>query len=97
MRLAIEAKNFRRQRRRNFAVKNFERWCKTSREEYHVSSGEATPRQRQSGRTNYNFPTGSGTDGDVKKAEGLVHENSTGAHFYFDVNKRLLVWTHEPR
>jgi len=36
------------------------------------------------------------TDGDVKKAERLVHENSMGAHFYFDVDKRFLVRTHEP-
>lgn len=60
-------------------------------------SENLTLRQRQSGRTNYNFPTGSGRTATLKKAEGLVHENSTGAHFYFDVNKRLLVWTHEPR
>jgi len=37
------------------------------------------------------------TDSDVKKAERLVHENSTGVHFYFDVDKRFLVRTHEPR
>lgn len=55
---------------------------------------DATP---ISGRANYNFPTGSGQTATVKKAEGLVDENSTGAHFYFDVSKRLLVWTHEPR
>lgn len=70
--------------------KNFEGYVRRVGDRYHVSSRGATSRRDNAnlvGRIIISRPVRD--DDDVKKAEGLAHGNSTGARFYFDVDKRL--------